>query len=116
MSHQESIIPLQEPSEDSKGTTGTPSAPESLLDSNNEPGETFTTCRPPGVQGAAKHIRRFCLECMGGPGGPAAGHVKLCTGFSCPLWFWRFGKDPRSVKDQSLLDKSAVREAAKGAK
>lgn len=100
MSHQESIVCPQETFSDPDGSLSTQRPPESLLEAN---------MRPPGVQGAAKHIRRFCLECMGGPGGSSSAEVKVCSGYDCPLWFWRFGKDPRSVKDQSLIDKSAVR-------
>lgn len=60
---------------------------------------------PEGVSGAAKQIRKFCLECVGG----SPSLVRHCTGFSCPLWAWRFGKSPQFVKDGDLLDPAKVR-------
>lgn len=64
---------------------------------------------PEGVSGAGKQIRKFCLECVGGPGGPAVSLVRACTGFTCPLWSWRFGKSPQTLRDENLLKPEYVR-------
>lgn len=63
---------------------------------------------PEGVEGPHRQIRKFCLECVGG----SAALVKTCVGFQCPLWAWRFGKNPKFVKDGSLLEPDAVRKLA----
>lgn len=55
---------------------------------------------PEGVRGAHKQIRKFCLECVGG----SSALVKTCTASGCPLWAWRFGKNPRFVKNGALLE------------
>lgn len=89
-----------------------PTLRERLLAGKIAAGERPRRERPEGVLGAGKQIRKFCLECVGGPGGEAVALVKCCTGFDCPLWYWRFGKDPRTVKDESLIDKAAVKDAA----
>ncbi len=62
--------------------------------------------RPDGVGSASRQIRKFCLECVGG----SSELVRTCSGYSCPLWSWRFGKDPVSVENGDLLDADKVRE------
>jgi len=62
--------------------------------------------RPDGVGSASKQIRKFCLECVGG----SSELVRTCSGYSCPLWAWRFGKDPVSIENGDLLDAEKVRE------
>ena len=43
---------------------------------------------------AIKAIRAFCLECMDG----VETEVKLCTATKCPLFEFRFGKNPPRLK------------------
>jgi len=38
-----------------------------------------------------KSIRKFCLNCVGN----SAREVELCTDLQCPLYPYRFGRDPR---------------------
>jgi hypothetical protein len=40
--------------------------------------------------GPVKSIRRYCLECSAG----SAREVKLCEVENCPLFIYRFGKNP----------------------
>lgn len=39
-----------------------------------------------------KAIRQNCLDCMNGN----ANEVKLCPSVKCPLWPYRFGKNPNN--------------------
>lgn len=41
-----------------------------------------------------KAIRAKCLDCSAG----SAKEVRLCPVKSCPLWEYRFGKRPQTVK------------------
>lgn len=112
MREQELKETTQEAFSEADPTQGPSSLKERLLAGKIKAGERLKKDRPDGVQGAGRQIRKFCLECAGGPGGEAVALVKCCTGFDCPLWYWRFGKDPRAVKDESLIDKAAVKDAA----
>ena len=41
-----------------------------------------------------KAIRRKCIDCSGG----SSNEVKLCPAQNCPLYDYRFGKDPHRKK------------------
>lgn len=47
-----------------------------------------------------KLARKKCLDCSEG----TIAVVTYCQITDCPLWTLRFGKPPKSVKDQNLLD------------
>jgi len=52
----------------------------------------------------AKAIREFCIECMGGRGS-GQNYTKLieeCVSTNCPLYDFRFGKNPHHT--QNLTD------------
>jgi hypothetical protein len=51
-----------------------------------------------------KAIRQNCLECNG-----TANEVKLCPCTSCPLWPFRFGKNPYSKRKLTEEQKEAAR-------
>lgn len=46
------------------------------------------------ITNPVKVIREKCLECCCGQ----ASEVSLCTIEDCPLWVWRFGKNPYRAK------------------
>lgn len=47
------------------------------------------------IKSPAKAIRAKCLDCCGG----SANEVRLCTAPNCPLYHFRFGKNPyRTVR------------------
>ncbi len=48
-----------------------------------------------------KAMRAKCIDCSGGN----PGEVRMCPIDDCPLWLYRFGKGPQTVKDQSLVTK-----------
>lgn len=52
-----------------------------------------------------KAIRNKCLDCMCG----SANEVKLCPSEDCPLWAFRFGKNPYRAKREMTEEQ---REAA----
>ena len=49
-------------------------------------------------------IRKFCLECVGW----SADEVKLCSDPLCPLYHFRFGRDP-SKKKRVMSEKNRKR-------
>lgn len=58
-----------------------------------------------------KQIRRKCLDCSG----ENFDEVKFCGIPDCPLWFFRFGKHPRTVISSKkaktiLFDREAFEE------
>lgn len=53
-----------------------------------------------------KAIREFCLSCSG----DSSAEVKLCTSKKCPLYAFRFGKNPYRAKREMTEEQ---REAAK---
>ena len=56
-------------------------------------------------------IRRKCLDCCEG----SAAEVRLCATTGCPLWLWRLGRRPATVRERTpeWLDPCYVeREAA----
>lgn len=53
-----------------------------------------------------KAIRLFCLDCSGG----SSSEVKLCTSRTCPLYPFRFGKNPYRTKREMTEEQ---KEAAK---
>jgi len=53
-----------------------------------------------------KAIREFCLDCSGG----SSSEVKQCTSRNCPLFAFRFGKNPyRTKREMSEEQKEAAR-------
>lgn len=54
----------------------------------------------------AKAIRAYCLECCL----ESPTEVKLCTAEECPLWPFRFGKNP-NIKGRQLSDEEKKRAA-----
>lgn len=59
-----------------------------------------------------KVIRAKCLECCCGQ----ASEVALCVCTDCPLYEWRFGKNPYRVKRELTEAQLAVLERAREAK
>lgn len=60
-----------------------------------------------------KVIREKCLDCSNG----SSNEVKLCPVKNCPLWEWRFGKNPyRKPRQLSDEQRAAIRERLHGAK
>lgn len=53
-----------------------------------------------------KAIREFCLECCGG----SSAEVKSCTATKCPLYAFRFGRNPYVKRELTDEQKSAMRE------
>lgn len=55
-----------------------------------------------------KAIRAFCVSCVGG----SYKEVERCTGFECPLWKYRFGKRPKTVKKRrpQVFDPEYIRQ------
>jgi len=43
-------------------------------------------------QSPLKQIRKQCLECCGG----STKTVRFCHSVDCPLWYFRFGKFPKT--------------------
>lgn len=52
-----------------------------------------------------KAIREFCLECCGG----SSNDVKTCTAPRCPLYAFRFGKNPYIKREMSEEQKEAAK-------
>ena len=57
------------------------------------------------IKSPIKAIRAFCLECCGG----CSNDVKTCTAPNCPLYAFRFGKNPYIKREMT----EEQREAAK---
>lgn len=54
-----------------------------------------------------KAIREHCIECCGG----SSNEVKLCTAVQCPLYAFRFGKNPyRKSREMSEQEKEVLRD------
>lgn len=53
-----------------------------------------------------KAIREFCLECCG----DSRAEVKSCLATRCPLYAFRFGKNPYIKRDLTDEQKSAMRD------
>ena len=47
-------------------------------------------------------VREKCLDCCGG----SSREVKACPSHECPLWEYRFGKEPETIRrrEPKLLD------------
>ena len=61
----------------------------------------------------SKAIRAYCLDCCG----DSANEVKLCPAKECPLWDFRFGKNPNRPRGEMREEqKQAVVERFKKAK
>jgi hypothetical protein len=52
-----------------------------------------------------KAIREFCLECCGGN----SNDVKFCTAPRCPLYAFRFGKNPYIKREMTEEQKNAAK-------
>ena len=60
--------------------------------------------KPKKCKSPAKAIREFCIECMGGRGS-GQNYTRLieeCVSINCPLYDFRFGKNPHHT--QNLTD------------
>lgn len=54
-----------------------------------------------------KAVRKKCLDCMRG----SSNEVKLCPSHDCPLYAFRFGKNPyRTKREMSEEQRQAVAE------
>ncbi len=53
--------------------------------------ESAAIRRQYGIPNLMKAVRDDCLCCMGG----SRKEVKLCTVMHCPLWPYRFGRNPK---------------------
>ena len=53
-----------------------------------------------------KAIRAFCIDCCGGQ----ISEVRLCPSTDCPLYVYRFGKNPYSSRELTEEQKEAFRE------
>lgn len=52
-----------------------------------------------------KAIRAFCMDCMGGSKSAEEGSIASCRSKGrCPLWPFRFGKNPFIDKNVNLTD------------
>ena len=57
--------------------------------------------QPKKCKSPAKAIRQFCVECMGGRGS-GQNYTKLieeCVSTNCPLYDFRFGKNPYHIQN-----------------
>ena len=52
------------------------------------------------IKSPLKAIRKNCLECVG----CSIVEVKLCPVEKCPLWPFRFGKNPYTKRNQNLTE------------
>jgi hypothetical protein len=61
----------------------------------------------PKYRNPVKVMRAKCLDCCGG----SAKEVELCPIEKCPLWRWRFGKNPfREKRELTDEQKAAAKE------
>ena len=61
----------------------------------------------PKYRNPVKVIRAKCLDCTCG----SSHEVELCPAEKCPLWLWRFGKNPyRKERELTEEQKAAARE------
>jgi hypothetical protein len=52
-----------------------------------------------------KAIRAFCMDCMGGSKTAEQGSIAACRSKGrCPLWPFRFGKNPFSTKGDNMSE------------
>jgi hypothetical protein len=76
--------------------------------------------RPFRRRSRLKTIRDECMHCMGGcvraPGvhNPAAGLVRECDAFHCPLWPWRTGHRPRKEEKAASSRPKVPQDCANG--
>lgn len=56
-----------------------------------------------------KAIKCFCIECMGGQ----VTYVKDCTSKTCPLYEFRFGKNPYNTRQLTDEQRQAASERMK---
>ena len=57
--------------------------------------------KPKKCKSPAKAIREFCIECMGGRGS-GQNYTRLieeCVSINCPLYDFRFGKNPHHTQN-----------------
>ena len=59
-----------------------------------------------------KAIREKCLDCCVGQ----SGEVKMCPAEDCPLWPFRFGKNPYRKREMTEEQKKAAGERMKKAR
>ena len=56
-----------------------------------------------------KAIKAFCVDCMGGQ----VTYVKDCTSINCPLYEFRFGKNPYNTRQLTDEQRQAASERMK---
>ena len=56
-----------------------------------------------------KAIKAFCVDCMGGQ----VTYVKDCTSTNCPLYEFRFGKNPYNTRQLTDEQRQAASERMK---
>lgn len=56
-----------------------------------------------------KAIKAFCVDCMGGQ----VTYVKDCTSTNCPLYKFRFGKNPYNTRQLTDEQRQAASERMK---
>lgn len=61
------------------------------------------------IKSPVKAIRAFCLTCVCG----SAGEVKACPSTNCPLYAFRFGKNPYAKREYTPEQLEALRERGK---
>ena len=62
------------------------------------------------IKNPAKAIRAFCLECSGG----STSEVKFCPVEKCPLYPFRFGKNPyRQRRELTEEERQVLRDRLK---
>ena len=59
-----------------------------------------------------KAIKEFCLQCCGG----VSREVKTCPAVHCPLYAFRFGKNPYSKRNYTEEQRKAMGERMKYAR
>ena len=57
-------------------------------------------------------IKKFCYECSGKDNK----EVEMCPSKKCPLYIYRYGKDPKLKKTLTEEEKSKLKDRLKGSK
>ena len=58
------------------------------------------------IKSPVKAIHAFCIECMGG----SAYEIKYCNSQNCPLFQFRFGKNPYIKREMTDEQKEAAKD------
>ena len=74
--------------------------------------------KPKKCKSPAKAIREFCIECMGGRGS-GQNYTRLieeCVSTNCPLYDFRFGKNPHHTQNLTAEQRKERRDRLKFAR